>query len=322
MKKKFLLLALVPILTVISLISCNSSAVTSDKKTEPSSTEQESNSTKKEEESQEEKEKKAAEIKVVEDTITKNLGEYSDNLGIYYYNLENGAEYNFDSDRKFMGASMRKFPIVMSIADDIHSGKLTLDTDLIYNEETDKMGGSGVLQGEKVIPPISVKYAMELSMKFSDNIAHRMLMRTSSRSIAEYVTDISGEKMEDPYLSPKQMASLYKRLYTNPDNNPHYAYIVELLKNTVYHDRIDKYLPHDKVAHKIGDYYRFFHDSAIVYSDNPYVLVIMSKDIGTLKPGTGDHDERLLDDEGVFACEFIAKLAKELDNNLEVFHKQ
>lgn len=316
--KKNVLLLLISVLTTLTFISCNSSKATSDKKPNTSISKEDTNT----ESIKENIEKNNAEIKVVEDTITKNLGEYANNISVYYYNLENGAEYNLDSDRKYMGASMRKFPIVMSIADDIHNGKLSIDTELIYNEETDKMGGSGVLQGEKVIPPISVKYAMELSMKFSDNIAHRMLMRTSTRSIAEYVTDVSGEKMEDPYLSAKQMASLYKRLYTNPDNNPHYAYIIDLLKNTVYHDRIDKYLPHDKVAHKIGDYYRFFHDSAIVYSDNPYILVVMSKDIGTLKPGTGDHDERLLDDEGIFACEFIAKLAKELDDSLTAFHKQ
>lgn len=264
-------------------------------------------------------EKNNEELQLVEKIIDNNLSNYKDNVGIYYYNLTNKTEYKLNADRKFMGASMRKLPIVMSIADDIHSNKLTFDDKLIYNPETDKAGGSGILQGRKEIKPISIKEAMNLSMKYSDNIPHKMLLRTASKDIAAYVSYISEEIMEDPYLSAKQMASLYKRLYENPESNPVYEYILDLLKNTDYHDRIDKYLPYEKVAHKIGDYYRFYHDSAVIYSDNPYILVVMTKDVGPLRPG-GDEDTRLLADEGDEACELIAKLAKDLNEELEKFH--
>lgn len=316
MKKKYLALILISLFSVASLVGCNKSSIALDKENLSSSNE------KTETESNEDlvnDEKIKEEINAVSASIEKNLGNYKNNTSVYYYNLENGAEYTLDADRKYMGASMRKLPVVMSIADDIHAGKLKIDDMLVFNKETDQAGGSGILQGEKVIKPISIKYAMELSMKFSDNIAHKMLLRTASKDIGEYVTFVSEEKMEDPYLSAKQMASLYKRLHENPENNPLYPQIIELLKNTEYHDRIDKYIPHDKVAHKIGDYYRFYHDSAIVYSDNPYVLVVMTKDVGKLRPG-GDEDTRLLDDDGEEACEFVAKMAKSLDDSLKDFH--
>lgn len=263
-----------------------------------------------------------AEIATVESVVAKNIANYKDNVSVYYYNLKTGAEYNYNADKKYMGASMRKLPVAISIADDIHSGKLSLDTLLYYNKDTDFQGGSGILQSQKEIKPTTIKYALELSMKYSDNIAHRMLRRTASKAVAEYTTFVSGEEMIDPEISPRQMASLYKRLYSNPDKNPHYDYIIDLLKNTIYHDRLDKYLPYDKVAHKIGDYYRYFHDSAIVFSDNPYILVVMTKDIGAVQPGDDDNDERMLLDDGDEACELSAVLSKELYDSLNEFYKK
>lgn len=316
MKKGKLLVIISFIAISCSFISCTSNALDTEAESNIIAETEENKTTKNEEEI-------IAEIATVEKSIKSKIGAYSDNLGIYYYNPTTKAEYKHNSDKKFMGASMRKLPIVMSIADDIHNGTMfTLDSKLTYNEETDKAGGSGVLQGEKFIGDVSIKDAIKYSMIYSDNIAHKMLKRTASRDIGQYVSDISGILMEDPYLSPQQMASLYKRLYDNPEQNPIYDYILELLKQTVYHDRIDKYLPHDKVAHKIGDYYRFFHDSALVYSDNPYILVIMSKDLGELRTNMGDTDETLLKDEGDFACEFIAQMAKTLNDDLTNYHSE
>ncbi|MGL4991438.1 MAG: serine hydrolase [Sarcina sp.] len=315
--KKGKLLVLISFITIsCSFVSCASNALETQPQTNITNEIEEDKIIKNEDKIKEE-------IATVEKSIKSKIGDYADNLGIYYYNPITKAEYKHNSETKFMGASMRKLPIVMSIADDIHSGtNITLDSKLTYNEETDKAGGSGVLQGEKFIGDVSIKDAIKYSMVYSDNIAHKMLKRTASRDIGPYVSDISGILMEDPYLSPEQMASLYKRLYDNPEQNPIYDYILELLKQTVYHDRIDKYLPHDKVAHKIGDYYRFFHDSALVYSDNPYILVIMSKDLGQLRTDMGDTDETLLKDEGDFACEFIAQMAKTLDDDLATYHNE
>lgn len=320
MNKKTLALIFSSILIFSTLVACGSNALTQTDIEANSNVESTQNKTN--EDLEKEKQMKD-EIDVVDASIKKHIDKYSDNVGIYYYNLETGAEYKHNADKKFMGASMRKLPVAMSVADDIHNkGEISLDTKLVYNKETDHAGGSGILQGRETINPISISEAIDLAMTFSDNIAYKMLRRTASRDIGEYVTFTSGIDMADPYISAKQMASLYKRLHENPDKNPHYEYILDLLKKTVYHDRIDKYLPYDKVSHKIGDYYRFFHDSAIVYSDNPYILVIMSKDLGTLKPGSGDADERILDDEGDFACEFIAQMAKGLNDDLTSYHSQ
>lgn len=327
-KKKNFTIILGVTISSLTLVSCssnittkknkNNTMISKDKNTEGDNESLQTNITNNESNPP----SKTTEISTVESVVLKNIANYKDNVSVYYYNLKTGAEYNYNADKKYMGASMRKLPVAISIADDIHSGNLSLDTLLYYNKDTDFQGGSGILQSQKEIKPITIKYALELSMKYSDNIAHRMLRRTASKAVAEYTTFVSGEEMIDPEISPRQMASLYKRLYNNPDKNPYYDYIIELLKNTIYHDRLDKYLDYDKVAHKIGDYYRYFHDSAIIFSDNPYILVVMTKDIGAVQPGDDNNDERMLLDDGDKACELSAVLSKELYNSLNEFYKK
>ena len=46
------------------------------------------------------------------------------------------------------------------------------------------------------------------------------------------------------------------------------------MKNTDFHDRIDLYIPHDMVAHKVGDYGNYVNDVAIIYTEKPYILSI------------------------------------------------
>ncbi|MBE6047004.1 MAG: serine hydrolase [Clostridium sp.] len=51
------------------------------------------------------------------------------------------------------------------------------------------------------------------------------------------------------------------------------------MKQTTTHDRIDKYIPNDIVAHKIGDYERYVNDIGIIYTDEPYILAIYTEDV-------------------------------------------
>ena len=80
-------------------------------------------------------------------------------------------------------------------------------------------------------------------------------------------------------LTAKQQGIILRRLYDNPDNNPLYDIIIEHMKNTIFHDRLDKYLPYEIVAHKIGSYNEYTHDTGIVYSERPYSLSVYTKSI-------------------------------------------
>ncbi|MBS5884705.1 MAG: serine hydrolase [Clostridium sp.] len=252
----------------------------------------------------------------IDEKIDEILGIYKDNISIYYKNLNTNEEYTLNPDKYYVAASTTKVPLCMMILDQVFEGTISLE-DTIYYEEADSEGGSGVLYYLSEFSNISIGEAVYLSIVESDNIAKNMLHRISGVSLTDYLRDITADD-SIPYgnsITAGQLCKVLERLYENPDNNPYYEKLIEYMKETVFHDRLDKYIPYDLVAHKIGDYYRYYHDFGIVYAKEPYIIVILTKDIGDLSEDSyenGNEDERYLLDGGNKAYEMIANISKEI----------
>ena len=76
------------------------------------------------------------------------------------------------------------------------------------------------------------------------------------------------------YVSAKDNALLMQAIYNEGGK------LIMDLSNTNYDSqRIPKYLP-VQVAHKIGDLEGIAHDAAIVFADQPYVIVVMTQYVG------------------------------------------
>lgn len=220
----------------------------------------------------------------IDKKIDEILGNYKDNISIYYKNLNTNEEYTLNTDKYYVAASTTKVPLCMMILDQVFEGTLSLE-DIIYYEEVDSEGGSGVLYYLSEVPNVTIEEAIYLSIAESDNVAKNMLNRISEISLTDYLRDIT-EDYSIPYenfITAEQLYKVLERLYENPDNNPYYEKLIGYMKETIFHDRLDKYLPYDIVAHKIGDYYRYYHDFGIVYAKDPYIIVILTKDIGDLR---------------------------------------
>lgn len=212
----------------------------------------------------------------------------------------------------------------MQVLDKIEAGELALDTKVEYNSETDYMNGTGILQFQEYIGEREVSELLELSILESDNIAFNMLNRLCEYTLFDYIRKVTEDEFipdgEYSKLTAKHNFKILYRLYTNPDNNPYYTKIIELMKKTAFHDRLDKYVPHHKVAHKIGSYFRYYHDGGIVFAREKYILVVMSKDIGVLSDDpqfSEDEEERIVVDWGEEACELIGKISKSIYDIIE-----
>lgn len=235
-----------------------------------------------------ENQKKTQETKVVQaaekriDSISKKVnqivGKNSKYYGIMYYDLTTDAQYTLNADTAFHAASTIKVPIAMMIADKITSNQFTRDTKIQY-ELSDYSGGSGKLQGKASRgDEYSVEELLGYMIKDSDNIATAMLRR-SVGDVPAFVSDSTGVAMnnDDNFITPKQSCLILKKLYNESDINKEYRNVVEIMENTNTHDRIDKYIPKNIVAHKIGDYETYVNDIGIVYAKRPYILCIYTK---------------------------------------------
>ncbi|MGG7176813.1 serine hydrolase [Clostridium paraputrificum] len=217
----------------------------------------------------------------IKEKVEAILGSNKEAYGIYYYDLTTGSEYVLNENKEFEAASTVKVPIAMMVADKIKNKELS-KTDKIAYEEYDYEGGAGVLQGDiKVNQKISIDELLKDMIVESDNIATNMLKRVVG-SKDEYISKITGIEMNNHnnLLTPKQEKIILQNLYERQFDNPMYSEIIELMKNTSSHDRLDKYIPYEKVAHKIGDYADYINDIGIIYTDKPYILCVCTKGEG------------------------------------------
>lgn len=257
----------------------------------------------------------------IDKKVSEIAGMYKDNISIYYKNLKTEEEYLLNPDRYYIAASTTKVPLCMMILDQVFEGTLNLE-DEIYYEEEDEEDGSGILYYLEDITKITLGEAVRLSIIESDNIAKNMLRRISEISITDYLRDITEDESipYENYITARQLYMVLDRLYENPNNNPYYDLLIDYMTKTVFHDRLDKYIPQDIVAHKIGDYYRYYHDCGIIYGKDNYIIVILTKDIGKLSDeayNDGTEDKRYLLDWGSQAYEIIGNISKEIYLNVE-----
>jgi beta-lactamase class A len=224
---------------------------------------------------------KQVHIDSLEKEIRAFVGNNIDKFGLVYYDVNSGKSIEINSDKQFVAASTIKVPINMLAYDMVKDKKIDINEKLEY-QECDYEDGAGVLQGSKLNNPIALKTLSDFSIIYSDNIAINMLLRkVGNENRYNYIEKIVGHTTvhEGNNTSPRDSFKILERLYSNPEKNKYYSTIIETMKKTEYHDRIDKYIPREIVAHKIGDFGEYVNDMGIVYKKNPYILVVFTKEI-------------------------------------------
>lgn len=213
--------------------------------------------------------------------IDSTIGSNKNNVAVAYYDINTGDSIMINENVSFLAASTVKVPINMLLFDMIYNGKINENEKLTYKDE-DYEDGAGILQGQDLSKPIAISDLSRYSIIYSDNIAINMLLdRVGIDNRFNYLESILGHNVDrsENYTTAYDSLQILKRLYENPGNNPYYENLINLMKNTIYHDRIDRLIPQQLVAHKIGDYNEYVNDIGIVYTSNPYILVILTEDI-------------------------------------------
>lgn len=217
----------------------------------------------------------------LENKIKDYLGNKINNIGLSYYDINSGRTIVINGDKTFTAGSTLKVQMNMVLYDLVQSGQVSIDENLKYTDDCYEEG-TGILQGQDKSKPLPLKMLSEYSITHSDNIATNMIIdRIGYGALKDYIdkklghaTDHSGN-----YTTANDETTLLKLLYNNPDNNPYYPQIIDYMKRTDFHDRIDLYIPHDIAAHKIGDYGNYVNDVGIIYTKDPYILAIYTNEV-------------------------------------------
>jgi beta-lactamase class A len=217
--------------------------------------------------------------KPLEQKLRDYLGTKVSKIGIGYYDIDTGKGFSINGDKYYTAASTVKVQMNMVLFDMVKEGKVKIDEALQYNQ-ADYEGGTGILQGKDKTKPIPLLTLSDYSIIYSDNIATNMIIRRIGRT---EMKRRFGEKvghsvpMDKNSVTPNEGMTFLKQLYENKGNNQYYTRLAGIMKTTVFHDRLDRYVPKNIVAHKIGNYGAFVNDVGIVYAPKPYIIVVYTE---------------------------------------------
>ncbi|MDR5588841.1 MULTISPECIES: serine hydrolase [Clostridium] len=217
----------------------------------------------------------------LEDRILFYLGSDSDRVGFIYYDLNYNKYIELNKSNTFIAASTYKVKLNVLTYEKNKTDKNLLNKKLDYKED-DYEEGTGILQNLCDIPPTPISELLDLSIINSDNIATNMIGsylggHDQVRKEINEMFNISIPYNEN-ITTPETEFRILKHIYDNKSDVT-YSHLIDVLKSTDYHDRIDKYIPHNIVAHKVGSSNEYIHDIAIVFPDNPYIFIIYTKDL-------------------------------------------
>ena len=202
---------------------------------------------------------------------------------IYVKQLTTGKEAGLNENQKMYAASVMKLPYLCYVEEKINQGEYTLDSSLKYVAEVNDFPGSYKPEGSGSLPKkadnkdYSIKDLITKTAKESDNVAHNILgyyvTNKSDESFKKEITSISGEVWDvtDKLASAKMAGQVMETIYHQN------GFVLESLSKTSFDDqRIAKNISVN-VAHKIGDADEFKHDTAIVFTDSPFIISIFTK---------------------------------------------
>lgn len=185
------------------------------------------------------------------ENLTKGLrGEY----GFFVYRFGDGNQYGIKANQIFTAASLMKLPVMLATYQEVEAGRLKLET---YQDSLKAMG------------------------KRSDNGAFNKMVKVLGQQKIQ--TTIDGLGMRNTSfvkndITPADTGLFFQKLYGgNIISNEHRDEFLSFLTDTSNEERIPVGIPEEiRVAHKIGTELGAYSDAGIVFSQKPFVLVIMS----------------------------------------------
>ena len=219
-------------------------------------------------------------ISSIIDEINDYYNKSNNYFAFKYKDIYTGFSVSYNEKQKIFTASTIKAPKDIYIYEMASLGKIDLDEELIYTSRYYNTG-TGVLKNKSVNTKYSVKTLIEYSIVHSDNAAHNMLMdRYGRNNMLEFWKDkgtsvIFTENNNWGVLNAHDASIYMEELYKFYLDNEEYGQ--ELMNNFI--NAKTKFITGKngyKVANKSGWSGSAIHDVAIVFADNPYILIALS----------------------------------------------
>jgi len=213
--------------------------------------------------------------------ITKDqVGTY----GFYVFNLVTLQEYGLNEEEIFPAASLIKLPVLITLYQEAEKGNIDLDAGYSL-QDSDKVTDTGSIWLNPSGTVFTYRELAKYMGKQSDNTAFRILINTLSSDKIQSTIDSLGMQdtsLEDDQTSPSDIGLLLQKLWmgkivSDKDRDEILSFLVDTIFDDGWMpDGVDQKV---RVAHKIGVEDESVSDAGIIFSNQPFVLVLMSKDV-------------------------------------------
>ena len=218
------------------------------------------------------------------------LASYDKPIAFCAYSLDGSRAIAYNCRENYFSACTIKASYMLYCCLAIDQGIVNPDEIMIYEKKYEH-GGSGKIKNSEYGTPYTIKELIRLSLRYSDNIAYKMLVHyfgkdgynkmmnelgvsklrlsssTSISSVWNYNANardlcIIWRELYFYFASETEMAKLYKTATTNTA----YNYATKLINETYSHKSGDKFKPNP-----------VYNDAAIVWKkNNPYVVATLN----------------------------------------------
>jgi beta-lactamase class A len=202
--------------------------------------------------------------------------------GLYVVRLADGSSYGVNEDEIFEAASLIKLPVMVGMYMEAEDNNLDLEDEYTL-KSSDKIGGSGSLSSEPEGTVVSYRELVEYMGKESDNTAFGVAKGILGEEKISEIIDEIGMKdtsLEENETTPHDIGIFFSKLWDGQiitqDNKDE---LLSYMTDTIYEAWIPEGLPNIQVAHKFGREVHVVNDAGIVFTDDPFVLVILSKGV-------------------------------------------
>jgi len=205
--------------------------------------------------------------------------------GLYVLDLEGGSEffnYGVNENEIFKAASLIKLPVMLAMFEEEEKGRIDLETKY-YLKDSDKVGGAGSLYYKPPGYEVSYRDLVKLMGKESDNTAYNISLKIlGEKKINDFMSKVGMEKtnIAENKTTPREMGNLFRYLWFDMKDEMRKMELLDFLTDTSFEQWITSGVPYGvRVSHKYGRETHTVNDAGIIFTEKPFVLVIMSKGV-------------------------------------------
>lgn len=221
------------------------------------------------------------EIKITIKTLQNLFNSSYNHFAFKYTDIYTGFTVSYNENQEIFTASTIKAPMAIYLYEQAEKGEVNLDDKLTYTANYYNTG-SGWLKNKPFDTIYTVRELVSYAIIPSDNAAHNMLMdryerinmhnfwqQKGTNTIFKYYGNWGSTTANDATIYMKELYDYY-----NTDTE----LSKELMNNflNVTFKPLSGKNKNMKIANKSGWTGSVFHDAAIIFDDNPYILVVLS----------------------------------------------